>query len=190
MPSEIKNCKFFMRWLGLFLLIAFLIIMTGLIEGYKTRRGGIWESVASTNIACVVTLMITIIPIACHEGAKYIVRMICILLFFLVSMLVYAFGNLDSAISLFLGSIYGASLWYLELHVCTNVYREDCKNIIDRMHPTLAKCIMFSCFCNGEVPISDEDESLDKDELLDEGEALIRTSHSQFRGAKIGINSS
>jgi hypothetical protein len=120
-----------MRWLGLLAGIILCVLITILSENFKSSRGGLWKNVASANVAGIVIMCISIIPIACHDRAKYAVRIMCIFVFFVVAFLVLAFGNIDTGISVLFGAVYGSFTCFFELHVCTDLYREICGKMMN-----------------------------------------------------------
>lgn len=96
-------------------------------------------SMYSSNLGSLVVSLTSLIPEACHEECKFWLRACCILVFALVSVAFWYGGDVDTSISVGFGAGQAAMAWFLQMLLCTDVYRDDCSKALN-------SC--FSCFCS------------------------------------------
>lgn len=155
-----------LRWLLVASAVAFVIIMSLALheKSRDSNKCSLWKSLELSNTVAFIMLCIVIIPVACHDYARIIVRFICIFLVMMIGWW-YLYSNEEYAYTVFLAGVYGLLQWTLELVVCTEQYRHDCRNglsALEKRFPSLSGCLPWLFCCLWPQPKMKVEPSIDE----------------------------
>lgn len=163
--TQRQHCEDFVRFVGLAFLIALIITALAFATVFRDMPHG--ESVFSSVVGCVVVVIVTILPDACHEVNKCSVRLMCVglsvftaVLVAVVSYYVHNSSGIDVGISIGVGGVAAGAQWLLQLLLCTPKYRDNFRAQIEAVPcGCLRGCLLSCCCCDPPAITTDESSS-------------------------------